>query len=261
MRVMVCKTIIPLAGSALAAALLLCNSLCIAAPEEIQVYLDDKEDPGVMSIDWHNNYVFSGRTRPDYVGEKPPNHLYRLTPELNYGVSQVFELGAYLLTSRDSSGQWAADGAKVRLKYIAPHMEEGVFYGLNLEVGQQNHALSQDPWGAQLKGILGWRHGAWTLGYNMNLDTALSPRGGPVTSESDLKINYAVTHRTQMGIESYNELGPSSHPHAFNADSKVLYAVLDTSFHALDINMGVGRGLTHPSDMWTLKMIIGTHFQ
>lgn len=64
-----------------------------AASEEIQVYLDDLSAPGQFGVDVHNNYVISGAKQPTYVGERPPNHVYRLTPEFYYGITKSLELG------------------------------------------------------------------------------------------------------------------------------------------------------------------------
>jgi hypothetical protein len=43
-------------------------------------------------------------------------------------------------------------------------------------------------------------------------------------------------------------------------NSKTLYAVVDHEFENFDVNLGIGKGLTHDADRWTLKFIVGTHF-
>ena len=232
-----------------------------AAPEEIQVYLDDKEGPGKTSVDWHNNLAVSGRSTPDYPGERPPAHVYRLTPELNVGWTDTLELGLYVLTSRDPGGDWHGDGAKVRLKYIAPHdTSQGLYGGLNLEVGKSALAVQPLPWEGELKGILGWRNRQWTLGVNLNLDGSLDRKGGPVTADLDVKVSRVLTEKTQIGVESYNELGPLSHLQSAGRNSKTLFAVVDTDVAGFDLNAGLGRGLTTESDRWTLKFILSTPF-
>lgn len=230
---------------------------CQAAPEEIQVYLDDMKAPGQASIDFHNNYVFTGRRAPDYAGEQPPEHVYRLTPELNYGLTDVLELGLYLLSTRDSAGGIHGDGAKVRLKYIAPHASDaGIFWGVNFEVGRTSLRVSETPWNAELKGILGWRNGAWLVAFNPNIDGSLS-RGGPATADIDFKVAYSIDPKTQVGLEAYNELGPARHLQSWSRNSKTAYAVIDREFGAFDLNLGIGRGLTHDADRWTIKFIVG----
>jgi len=231
-----------------------------AASEEIQVYLDDKEGPGQLSLDLHNNYVISGRTTPLYVGEQPPNHVYRLTPELNIGLTDTLELGIYFLTTHSAEFGWTGDGAKVRLKYIAPHEDEGPFWGLNLEVGDQALRVSPNPWNAQLKGILGTHSGPWTLGLNLNADTPLNRGFGPTTAALDVKVSHALTGKTQVGFESYNQLGPWTNLDSLSSNSKMLYAVVDTEIAGFDLNAGIGRGLNENSDRWVVKFILGTRF-
>lgn len=238
----------------------LCSFGALAASEEIQVYLDDKEEAGQLSVDWHNNYVISGRSNPQYLGEQAPDRVYRLTPELNYGLTDTLELGLYLLSALDHQGNLTGEGAKVRLKYIAPHEEEGLFWGLNLEVGEQATRVSQNPWHGELKGIMGLHDGRWTLGSNLNIDTSLDAHPGSPTADLDFKINYRIVEKTQLGLESYNELGAIHPLDSLNQNSKTLFAVVDTEAMGMDLNAGVGKGLTHASDRWTLKFILGTKF-
>ena len=79
--------------------LALISAACIAAREEIQVYLDDVTQPGRFGTDLHNNFVISGSSTRDYEGAIAPRHVYRFTPEFYYGVNNTLELGLYLLTT------------------------------------------------------------------------------------------------------------------------------------------------------------------
>src|SRR5579863_8539733 len=53
---------------------LLMSAPAQAAPEEIQVYLDDLVGTGNFGMDVHNNYVVSGSETPDYPGGETPDH-------------------------------------------------------------------------------------------------------------------------------------------------------------------------------------------
>lgn len=53
-----------------------------AAPEEIQVYIDDLDEPGEVGLDTHINYVATGEsTRGDYPGAEDSLKRLRITPE------------------------------------------------------------------------------------------------------------------------------------------------------------------------------------
>lgn len=232
-----------------------------AAPEEIQVHLDDLSAPGKFGVDVHNNYVFRGAKTPGYLGEQPPSHVYRLTPEFYYGLTDTLEAGLYVLTTHPSGGDAHVDGAKLRIKYIAPHdKEQGFFIGANLEAGRTSLRVSPTPWNAELKGILGYRTGPWMVAVNPNIDWSLSPRDGPVTFGVDAKLAYAINGKTQIGLETYNELGPIAHLDALGANGKYVFAVLDQEFERFDLNIGLGKGVTRDADRWLLKFIVGTHF-
>lgn len=233
-----------------------------AAPEEIQVYMDDMTKPGNFGTDIHNNFVVSGSSTPDSPGAEPPEHVYRLTPEFYYGASDSVELGLYLLTTTPAGHAAQYDGAKLRIKYIATHDDtQGSFWGANLEIGRTSLRVSQAPWNAELKGIYGFRTGRWTFAGNANLDWSLTgPGGTPVTLDVDTKLAYALDAGYQLGFESYNELGPLHHLGGLNGRSEMLYAVVDTAAGKFDLNAGIGRGLTPASDHWVIKFIIGIHY-
>lgn len=233
----------------------------VAAPEEIQVYEDDLTQIGGFGVDVHNNLVLSGPNTLAYPGAQPADHVYRLTPEFYYGLSDTLELGLYLLTTRPAGGGVQYDGAKLRVKFIAPHDEQsGPFWGANLEVGRTDRRVAEVPWNIELKGIYGYRNGLWTFAVNPNLDTALGPKGGPVSLDVDFKIAYTVAQRTQLGIESYDEYGPLAKLSALDREYKALFLAVDRDFGSFDLNAGVGRGLTAQTDRWILKFIVGTHF-
>lgn len=231
-----------------------------AAPEEIQIYVDDMTPQGHFGLDVHNNYVMSGSGTSDYPGGQPPVHVYRFTPEFYYGLRDTVELGLYALTTHPVAGDTNFDGAKVRVKFIAPHdTSYGLFWGANFELGETSLRVSQYPWNAELKGILGFRTERWLFALNPNLDKAISA-GQPFTVDVDSKIAYRTDAGYQVGVESYNELGPVSDMGHLGQHSETVYAVVDTTVRGVDLNAGIGRGLTTESDRWTVKLILGFHF-
>jgi hypothetical protein len=243
------------------AVLLSAAPFCRAADEEIQVYEDDLSAPGQFGVDVHNNFVLSGKSLPSFAGEQPPRHVYRLTPEFYYGLSHTVELGLYLLSTRAAGEALHFDGPKLRLKYIPVHdPDRGFYWGVNLEIGRTTRRVSEQPWNGQLKGIVAWRGERWTWTANPNLDWSLSAQGGPAVFGVDVKAAYGVTARTQLGLESYNELGPLRSLGPLGTYGKTLYAALDHDFGGVDLNAGIGRGLTSDADGWTVKFVIGTHF-
>jgi hypothetical protein len=239
---------------------LLASVPAFAAPEEIQVYEDDLDKTGQFGLDVHTNYVLGNHAPPDYLGEQSSEHRFRVTPEFSYGLTSAVELGLYLpLAELDRSDRFTVDGAKARIKYIAPHpAEQSFYYGANFEIGHVDHRLDDNPWNAELKGIAGWRKGPWDLAFNVNLDFAVSgPDKGPATIQLATKVDYKVTDKLALGFESYNGAGTIHHLGQLADAGHSIFATADTSIGLWDLNIGIGRGYSGEPDKWILKVIIG----
>ncbi|GAB3455446.1 hypothetical protein GCM10027321_07940 [Massilia terrae] len=232
-----------------------------AAPEEIQVYMNEMNKPGEFGLDVHANYVLSGSRELDYTGAQLSRHALRVTPEFSYGLTDSLELGAYILGARDAAGRYDIGGEKLRLKFIPSAPDSPLFYGANLELGRVDHRFDDNPWNGELKGILGYKGARWTAALNVNVDFKVSgPVPAPTTVELATKLGYAISDGTQLGIESYNELGQASRLGHPGRQAHTTYAVLDTSVKGWDLNLGIGRGNQLASDRWVLKAIIGVPF-
>jgi hypothetical protein len=238
----------------------LCATAATAAPEEIQVYMDEMDKRGEVGLDVHVNYAPDGRLAPSYPGEQPSDRRWRITPEWSYGLTSNIELGAYLpLTTIDRSGNVEWGGVKGRIKFIAPHpADQKWFWGVNFELGRVRRDLDINPWNAELKGILGIRSGPWTLAGNLNVDWVVSgPQHDPTSFQLATKLSYRLDDKTSLGLESYNEVGDTKRFGRLGQRDQEIYAVIDRSFGAWDLDLGLGRGYGAPEDRWVVKAIIG----
>jgi hypothetical protein len=232
-----------------------------AADEEIQVYMDEIGALRKLSLDVHVNNVLDGRNFSSFTGEQISQGRTRITPEFGYALSDSWELGAYLpLANISRDGDLTVDGVKLRLKYVAPHDEkQGWFWGGNLEIGYVNDSLDQNPWNGELKGIAGYRTGAWTFAGNLNLDFKVSgPAKAPTEVQVASKVSYALSDTLSLGVENYNGLGEVKHISSLDRNDQTVYAVIDKSFkNGWDLNFGVGWGYGDPGDHFVVKAIIG----
>lgn len=232
-----------------------------AADEEIQVYMDEMDDVGRFGLDVHLNYTPKGaRADADYLGQQASNHRFRITPEFSYGLTPNIELGAYLpLATIDGSGRTEIGGVKGRIKFIAPKAEGSPFFwGLNFELGRVRRDLDINPWNAELKGIAGFRNGPWTVAGNLNLDWVVSgPEHSPATLQLATRVTYDLGKDFDVGVESYNDLGPARHLGRLGDQDQTLYLVADKGFGKWDLQVGVGYGYGAPADRWILKAIVG----
>jgi hypothetical protein len=128
----------------------------LAAPDEIQVYTDEMNEPGEYGVELHVNYVMDGAKVPGYEGESPSHHMLQTTPEFSYGISKNWEAGLYVPVAREENGNLYGNGLRLRMKYMATR-EAGasMFWGLNTEVGYSNLRVSESEWGMELRPIIG----------------------------------------------------------------------------------------------------------
>lgn len=248
-------------GRAAALAALASPSLAYAGPEEIQVYIDDMDDPGTFGLDLHLNYVGTGQsTLRDYAGAEDSLHRLRITPEFSYGITRNLEAGLYLpLATIDRFGHFNLGGVKGRLKWVThPKGNPNLWYGLNWEVGRVDRRLDENPWNSELKGIVGTRRGKWLLAANANVDFVVSgPAPAPATLEIATKASYDVAPKLALGLEAYNGVGELRRLGRFASSDQTVLATADVGLGKWDLNLGAGRGFGTNPDRLVLKAILG----
>jgi len=238
------------------------TSAC-AAPDEIQVYTEEMDEPGQSGLELHINYALKGAKTPSFDGEMQSHHRLQVTPEFSYGLSKSLEAGLYLPAAMSSDGNLYGNGVRFRLKYIAPR-EEGahLFWGLNAELGDSARRVSESRMGLELRPIIGYRDQRWLLAFNPILNSDLSAGFSKEPKfEPALKIARKTAEGVHAGLEYYGEYGPMHHLLPAGERAHYLYAVADVEAKGYDINFGLGRGVKGAGDQWVAKAIIGFPFK
>jgi hypothetical protein len=258
-----CKCLEPV-GMALLALCAMSPLPGLAAPEEIQVYLDEFADPGKFGLDFHTNYVVSAN-----AGATSRNML-RVTPELSYGINDNWEGALYWLTSsgpEQNGGQPVSDGIKLRLKWRpkAPSADTPGYFAINFEVGELARRFYPDSTSGELKFIGVWRSGAWTLGGNFNFQRSLRSDAQQGTAiEVDGKIAYRIAAadaiELQLGLEHYAGLGTLKNLYSSDERTSMTFVVADFALKGWDFNVGLGQASGATQDNVILKMILGVPF-
>jgi hypothetical protein len=233
--------------------------------DALQVDTDDTGEPAKASLDLHVNTTPRGRTDPEYPSEVVPNRGWRVTPELNVGVADRVEVGVALPVDRDAAGHTALAGVKAHVKWIPlrpPDGESGMFLGGQFELSHLKQCFEESPTGAELKFIGGWHNEDWLVAVNPRLSWNLSGELRSKTADVglDAKVSRNVAKDLALGLELYSKLGTTRHllPGGLQTDS--LFAVLDTSVHGWDVDLGIGRGLTASADKLTVKLNLSIPF-
>jgi hypothetical protein len=234
-----------------------------AAPDEIQVYTEDMDDPGQFGLELHTNYVLKGATAPSFDGEMRSEHRLQVTPEFSYGLTRTLEAGLYLPVAMSSGGDLYGNGARLRLKYIAPHADGAyIFWGLNGEYGYSASRVSESRTGLELRPIVGYRDARWLVAFNPILDMELSGNASREPNfEPALKVSHATGEGVHAGVEYYGEYGPINHLVPAGERAHYFYGVLDIDIKGFDINLGIGRGVENAADKWVAKAIVAFPFR
>ena len=240
------------------AAILLMMSphIAIAAPEEIQVYLDEFADKGKFGLDLHTIYTASTQDNLN----QPPRHQLRLTPEVSYGLSDHFEVAGYFLTNTASAGNPQTDGVKVRMRWrpVVPDEATTWYTAVNVELGKLARRFNTEGSNGEVKGILAWKSPSWVAGVNLNIDRPLKLNSvSPTTWELDGKLVYKVSNDLQFGVEHYAFRGALRSAVLGFLPSRTTFVVSDFTVGKWDINFGNGRAMGNVPDKVIVKAIIG----
>ena len=231
---------------------------------EISVFTDELVAPGELGTQLHLNMTPQGLSVPSYAGEVMHVHGQRLTPDFSYGLSRTVEVGLMLPMTRTNSGTLTEAGYIARLKYLPlqTYKGEGLFAGVNMEIGQlkQEFALSQRFY--EQRYILGWKNVDWLLSFNPIFNWPISK--GYVEESPNytmaLKGSYRFTASSRYGLEYFSAKGQINNLTPYRLQNNTLYFVWDYDRKPYEINLGVGRGLNGSSDAWTIKSILAWPF-
>ena len=228
----------------------------MAAPEEIQVYMDEFAEKGKVGLDLHTIYTPSAFNNQSQT----PRHQLRLTPELSYGLNDHFEVAGYFLTNKAAAGNPQTDGIKLRIRYrpIVPSEDSSWYTAVNVELGKLSRRFNSDGSNGEIKGILTWKNATWVAGLNLNIDRPLKRSStAPTTYELDGKLAYKLDSDLQFGVEHYAFLGAVRGGVPGFLPNRTTFLVSDFKIGKWDINFGVGRASGAVLDKVIMKAIVG----
>ncbi len=231
-------------------------------PFEIQVYDGTANAPGVPGLELHVNYVASGLTSAE-APELPPNQQTHLTLEPSFGVLPWWELGGYFETAVRADGTFDYAGVKLRSKFVTPPgWDERWRLGVNVEVSLLPERYDRDRWGAELRPIVAWEDSHWLFVVNPIVDFSLAGpdwAAGPTFQPAAMAVyKFRAWASLSAGLEYYSDLGPLGGILPWREQEHYVFEVVNLlSVPRLELNAGIGEGLTASSNGLVAKMIIG----
>jgi hypothetical protein len=232
-------------------------STAFAQTDEIQVYDGSIAAPGVVNLTLHNNFTPDGRKTPAFPGAIVSDHSLNGVPEWAYGVTDWFEAGLYLpIYSIDKYQGAKFDGAKLRALFVAPHNADRTFlYGVNFEFSANEKQWDPKLFTSEIRPIIGWHLHPIDIIINPILDTSYNGFKNLDFAPSE-RLAYNFSKTWALAAEEYADYGPLRRFQPTSGQTHQLYGVLDRTSKAVDVEAGVGFGLTNATDRLTLKLIL-----
>ena len=243
----------------IALALVVLPMAAFAQTDEIQVYDASIERPGIFNVMLHSNFTPVGRTTPDFPSAIIADHSYNGGLEWAYGVTPWFEQGLYLpvYTAYSKGRGGSIDGFKIRELFVRPHAQEHkLFYGLNFEFSSNYSYWESRTVTGEIRPIIGANMGKWEFLYNPIVDTDYTGGLGGLEYNPAGRIAYNLNDKWTVAAEEYDGFGPMRGFYTLHDQFHEVWAVFDHNSKIVDVEAGVGLGLTAGSDRWTLKLML-----
>jgi hypothetical protein len=243
-----------------ASALFAIPSVVRAQTDEIQVYDAEIENLGKFNVMVHSNFTPIGRKTPDFPGGIIPNNSVNGAVEWAYGVAPWFEQGLYfpVYTAYSQGRGGSLNGFKIRELFVRPdaHNHE-FFYGVNFEFSVNYTYWEQRRITSEIRPIVGFHfHNGVDFIYNPIVDTEYRGGFGGLEFVPAARLAYNLNDKWAIAAEEYSDDGPLRHFYKANDQFHEVWAVMDHSSKIIDIETGVGVGVTDGADKLTLKLML-----
>jgi hypothetical protein len=140
-----------------------------------------------------------------------------------------------------------------------PGWSARVRLGVNVEVSALPARFEAGRWGLEVRPIAAWSGARLRLAVNPIVGVSFT--GGAPTFEPAAQVLYEFPGAASFGLESYAGLGPLPGLSPARDQQHYLYEVANLlAVRGLELNVGVGQGLTSASNALVFKMIVGYTF-
>jgi hypothetical protein len=238
-------------------ALTIFPTIALAQTDEIQVYNGDMAPPGKFNLTWHQNFTPIGLKTPAFPGGLISNHAYIGVPEWAYGVTKWFELGLYMpLYSFTTNHGSSLNGFKIRTLFAVPNADQRrFFYGSNFEFSWNAKEWDEKRYTNEIRPIIGWHLGDTAIIINPILDNSYIGFKN-LEFVPAWRVARKLSQNSALALEEYADFGTLQRVNSLHNQFHQVYFVADHTVKGLDIEFGVGVGVTASSDKLTLKLIL-----
>jgi hypothetical protein len=229
---------------------------------EIQIYPTETTPERVLQLELHSNSVTTatGKLAHDQLN---PYQVHE-TLEATYGLTPHIEIGQYFATAKLSNGNYEYAGSRTKMHFgVAESDSWPLQIGGNIELDYMRRAAEDNPLTLELRPIVEKRIGGLLLIANLAFE---KPFRGPGTHKGMTfapsgEISYDLLPWVSPALEYYGDMGAVEHLPAADLQQHFLVPALNLHLMPkLELNLGVGFGLTRASNGVFLKSIVGWSF-
>jgi hypothetical protein len=230
---------------------------------EIQIYSVDTAPKGHVTLELHSNTVSTATGQWAHAAMNP--YQIHETLEATYGLLQHVELGQYLATAKLSDGHYEYAGSRTKCHFGIGDPERWlVAFGGNIELDYMRRQAEENPLTLELRPILESRLQRFDIIANLAFE---KPFSGPGTHQG---VQFAPSGEIlydhllrwfSPALEYYGDMGALTHLPSIQAQQHFLVPAANLELDPrLEINLGVGFGLTRASNGVFIKSILGWTF-
>jgi hypothetical protein len=230
----------------------------LAQTDEIQVYDANIAEVGKFNLMLHNNFTPNGIKTRAFPGAVISDHALVGVAEWAYGVTPWFEQGLYLpLYSFSKQDGPNYNGFKLRWLFVLPKADERkFFYGVNFEFSVNQKQWDPRHYTSEVRPIIGWHLNPVDIIINPIMDTSYTGGFKSLDFAPAVRVAYNLNPKWAISAEEYADYGPFRNFYSASDQSHQIWAVLNHATKYLNIETGIGFGLTDASDKVTLKLML-----
>jgi hypothetical protein len=242
----------------IAIALVGAPAMGFAQTDEIQVYDAAIAEKGKFNLMLHNNFTPNGLKTPAFPGGIVPNRTLVGVSEWAYGVTDWFEQGLYLpLYSYSQNDGATYNGFKLRWLFVKPHAADHTFfYGVNFEFSVNQRQWDPRRFTSEVRPIVGLHLHPVDIIVNPILDTSYVGGFKSLDFAPAVRVAYNFSPKWAAAAEEYADYGPLRQFYSASEQSHQIWGVVNHQTKSVNIEFGVGIGVTSSSDRVTLKLML-----
>lgn len=218
---------------------------------------------GEAGLELHLN-SFANGDRTSAAPEVPLHHTSHATLEPSYGITDWWEVGAYLQSAVLDDGSFHYGGVKLRTKFVTTEGFSKTFrLGLNFELSNVPEIFESNVWGGEIRPIFAFETQRFLFAFNPNLEFAFqNVKAGDAVEIAPGALGLVkLADVVGVGFEYYGSLGPVTSPRISAHDEHILFEALHIfAEHDIELSFGVGESISDVENKLIFKTILGYTF-